>query len=125
VLDCCHHRLGVGDDGGTYGGGGGSTLVIISMGSGTMVAHTGRSTRVIIGSGSGTTAACAGALAGVIACSGLGTMAWGLQGGLNDGVGFGEVDDGTDSGKLFGVKFWQPCGVSENLRALGFPMGTQ
>jgi hypothetical protein len=33
------------------------------------------------------------------------TMAWRLQGGLNDDMGSGEVDDGAGSREIFGRKF--------------------
>jgi hypothetical protein len=43
-----------------------------------------------------------------------------LQGGHGDGVGYGEVNDGTGSKKNFGGKCWQPDGVSESLHRLWF-----
>jgi hypothetical protein len=43
---------------------------------------------------------------------------WRLQGGLDDGVGFREVDDNTNSREIFGGKFWHPDDVSENFRGL-------
>jgi hypothetical protein len=39
-----------------------------------------------------------------------------LQGGLNNGTGSEEVDDGEGSREIFSGKFWQPDGVSESLR---------
>jgi hypothetical protein len=48
------------------------------------------------------------------------TMAWRCQGGLKDGTDSGEVDDGAGSREIFGGKFWQPDGMSESLRRLGF-----
>jgi hypothetical protein len=48
-----------------------------------------------------------------------------LQGGLDDGTGSGEVDDSKGSREIFGWKFWQPDGVSECLRGLGFAKATQ
>jgi hypothetical protein len=33
-------------------------------------------------------------------------MAWRLQGGLDDGLGSGEVDDGPGSKEIFNKKFW-------------------
>jgi hypothetical protein len=53
------------------------------------------------------------------------TMAWRLRAGLDDGTGSGEVDYGMCSRKIFGKKFWQPDGVSESLRGLGFAKATQ
>jgi hypothetical protein len=44
------------------------------------------------------------------------TMARRLRGGLNDGTGFGEDDDGVSSREIFGGKFCQPDGLSESLR---------
>jgi hypothetical protein len=43
-----------------------------------------------------------------------------LQRGLDNGMGSGEVNDGTCSREIFGEKFWQPGGVSESLWRLGF-----
>jgi hypothetical protein len=43
-----------------------------------------------------------------------------LQGGVNDGMGSGEVDDVAGSREIFGGKFWQPDDVSESLWGLGF-----
>jgi hypothetical protein len=48
----------------------------------------------------------------------LAMIAWRLCWGLDDGVGSGEVKDGAG-------KFWQPDGMSESLRALGFAMVVQ
>jgi hypothetical protein len=48
------------------------------------------------------------------------TMAWRLRGGLDDGTGSKEVDDGAGSNEIFGRKFWQIDGMSESLRGLGF-----
>jgi hypothetical protein len=48
-----------------------------------------------------------------------------LWGGLDNGVGFGEVDDGTNAREIFGGKFWQPDVVSESLRGLGFAKDAQ
>jgi hypothetical protein len=47
-------------------------------------------------------------------------MAQRLRGGLDDGMGLGEVDDGTGSREIFSGKFWQHDGVSESLRGLWF-----
>jgi hypothetical protein len=52
-------------------------------------------------------------------------MAWRLQGGLNDDMGSRKVDDGAGSREIFGRKFWQPYGVSESFRGLGFARDTQ
>jgi hypothetical protein len=41
-----------------------------------------------------------------------GMMAWRLQGGLDDNMGSGEVEDSVDSREIFDGKFWQPNGVS-------------
>jgi hypothetical protein len=38
-----------------------------------------------------------------------------LQGGLNHGMGSGEVNDDVDSREIFDRKFWQPDDVSESL----------
>jgi hypothetical protein len=43
-----------------------------------------------------------------------------LRGGLDDSTGSREVDDGAGSREVFSRKFWQPDGVSERLRGLGF-----
>jgi hypothetical protein len=43
-----------------------------------------------------------------------------LQGGLDDDTGSEEVDDDTRSWEIFDEKFWQPHGVSESLKGLGF-----
>jgi hypothetical protein len=43
-----------------------------------------------------------------------------LRGGLDDDTGSEEVDDGMGSREIFDEKFWQPHGVSESLRGLGF-----
>jgi hypothetical protein len=48
------------------------------------------------------------------------TMAWRLRGGHDDDTCSGEVNDGVSSREIFGGKFWQPDGVSESLRGLGF-----
>jgi hypothetical protein len=48
-----------------------------------------------------------------------------MQGGLNDGIGSGEVDDSTGSWEIFGGNFWQLDGVSESLWGLGFAKATQ
>jgi hypothetical protein len=51
-------------------------------------------------------------------CGGSGedsTMTRRLQGGLNDGMGSGEVNDDVDSREIFDRKFWQPDDVSESL----------
>jgi hypothetical protein len=48
-----------------------------------------------------------------------------LQVGFDDSTGFGEVDDGVGSREIFTVKFWQPDGVSESLRGLGFAKGAE
>jgi hypothetical protein len=48
-----------------------------------------------------------------------------LQGGLDDDIGSGEVDDSVGSRETFGGKFWQSDGVSESLRGLGFAKFTQ
>jgi hypothetical protein len=45
----------------------------------------------------------------------LGMMMRRLCGGFDDGMCSGEVDDGAGSREIFGEKFWQPDGVSENL----------
>jgi hypothetical protein len=47
-------------------------------------------------------------------------MAQSLWGGLDDGTGSREVNDGAGSREIFGRKVWQPDGVSESLRGLGF-----
>jgi hypothetical protein len=47
-------------------------------------------------------------------------MVWRLQGGLDDGMGFEEVDDVTGSKKIFGLKIWQSDSVNESLQGLGF-----
>jgi hypothetical protein len=52
-------------------------------------------------------------------------MARRLRGGLNNGIGSEEVDDGAGSREIFGRKFWQPDGVSERLWGLGFAKATQ
>jgi hypothetical protein len=48
-----------------------------------------------------------------------------LRGGLNDGIGFEEVNNGPSSREIFDRKFWQPYGISESLRELGFPKAAQ
>jgi hypothetical protein len=53
------------------------------------------------------------------------TVAWRLRGGHDDGMGSEEVDDGAGSKEIFGRKFWQPDGVSESLRGLGFAKTVQ
>jgi hypothetical protein len=53
------------------------------------------------------------------------TTAWRLWGGLYDGMGSGEVNDGVGSRENFGGKFWQPDDVSESLRGLGFAKDAQ
>jgi hypothetical protein len=53
------------------------------------------------------------------------TTAQSLWGVLNDGKGSGEVDDGAGSREIFGAIFWQPNGMSESLRGLGFTEATQ
>jgi hypothetical protein len=42
-----------------------------------------------------------------------------LRRGLNDGTGSGEADDGVGPREIFGEK-WQPNGVSESIKGLGF-----
>jgi hypothetical protein len=44
-----------------------------------------------------------------------GTMVQRLRGGLDGGMGSGEVDDGVGSREIFGGKFWQPDDMSESL----------
>jgi hypothetical protein len=51
-------------------------------------------------------------------------MARRLWRGLNDNTDSEEVDDSAGSREIFGRKFWQPDGVSESLRELGFVVGT-
>jgi hypothetical protein len=51
--------------------------------------------------------------------------AWRLHGGLDDGMGSGEVDDNKGSREVFDGKFWQPDGVSESLQGLGFAKAAQ
>jgi hypothetical protein len=49
-------------------------------------------------------------------CGGSGedsTIARRLRGGLGDGTGSREVDNGACSREIFGGKIWQPDGVSE------------
>jgi hypothetical protein len=56
-------------------------------------------------------------------CRGSGedsTMARKLRGGLDDGTGSEEVDNNAGYREIFDRKFWQPDGVSESLRGLGF-----
>jgi hypothetical protein len=56
-------------------------------------------------------------------CRGFGedsTTARRLQGELDDGTRFGEVDNGAGSKEIFDGKFWQPDGVTECLQGLGF-----
>jgi hypothetical protein len=48
-----------------------------------------------------------------------------LQGGLDDAMSSGEVDDNAGSREIFDGKFWQPDGVSESLRGLGFTKAMQ
>jgi hypothetical protein len=43
-----------------------------------------------------------------------------LRGGLDDGTGSREVDDGAGFREVFSGNFWQPDGVSERPRGLGF-----
>jgi hypothetical protein len=38
-----------------------------------------------------------------------------LWGGLDDGTGSREVDDGVGPREIFSMKFWQPDGISERL----------
>jgi hypothetical protein len=52
-------------------------------------------------------------------------MARRLRVGLNDGMGSGEVNDGTGSREIVSGKFWQADGVSETLRELGFAKAVQ
>jgi hypothetical protein len=47
-------------------------------------------------------------------------MAQSLCGGLDDGMVSREVNNGVGSKKMFGGILWQPDGVSESLRGLGF-----
>jgi hypothetical protein len=54
-----------------------------------------------------------------------GTTAWRLRGGLDNGTGSREVDDGAGYREIFGGKFWQPDGVSESLQGLGFAKAAQ
>jgi hypothetical protein len=48
-----------------------------------------------------------------------------LRGGLDDGTGSGEVDNGMGSRQIFSGKFCQLDGVSESLRGLGFAKAAQ
>jgi hypothetical protein len=48
-----------------------------------------------------------------------------VQGGLDNGTGFGEVDDGSGSREIFDGKFWEPDSMSESLQELGFAFSTQ
>jgi hypothetical protein len=48
-----------------------------------------------------------------------------LRGGLNDGTGSREVDNGVGSREIFSEKFWQPDDVSESLQGLGFAKAAQ
>jgi hypothetical protein len=48
-----------------------------------------------------------------------------LRGGLDDGTGSGEVDNGMGSRQIFSGKFGQLDGVSESLRGLGFAKTAQ
>jgi hypothetical protein len=52
-------------------------------------------------------------------------MARRLRGGLDDGTGSKEVDNGADSKENFVLKFWQTDGVSQSLRGLGFAKAAQ
>jgi hypothetical protein len=52
-------------------------------------------------------------------------MAQRLRGGLDDGTGSEEVDNGADSRENFVLKFWQTDGVSQSLRGLGFAKAVQ
>jgi hypothetical protein len=54
-----------------------------------------------------------------------GMMVQRLRGGLDDGMGSGEVDDGAGSREIFGWRLWQPDNVSESLRGAGFANNTQ
>jgi hypothetical protein len=53
------------------------------------------------------------------------TTAWRLQGGFNNEMYSRAIDDSADSREIFDGKFWQPDGVSESLRRLGFAKTTQ
>jgi hypothetical protein len=53
------------------------------------------------------------------------TTARRLWGGLDNGIGSEEVNNGAGSKEIFGRKVWQPDSVSESLRGLGFTNDTQ